>query len=370
MRIYLLEPYLTGSHRAWAEGLARHSRHEIRLVSHEGQFWKWRLTGGAVTMAEEYAAAVTTHGPADALLSTSMLDLAAFLGLAGEAASGIPILLYMHENQITYPATGRTRAEDRLGLTTWTSLLAADAVAFNSDYHRDVVLEALPAFLGGFPDRRHGHLVGHVAERCTVLPVGVDLTGIGGPDSDSSEGPPLILWNHRWDPDKDPAEFLAAVGALADDGAAFQVALAGERFAKQAEEHREAIDRLGPRVVVNRYLAHGAYVALLRRADIVISTALQEFFGVSVVEAMAAGSFPLLPDRLVYRERIPSDLHKRCLYRSRSELVAALGRAIHRPNETARIGSRLALEAAVFDWPQVIPAYDDWLEGSPVIASP
>ena len=42
MRIYV-EPYFTGSHRQWAEGLARHSRHDIHLITHQGQFWKWRL---------------------------------------------------------------------------------------------------------------------------------------------------------------------------------------------------------------------------------------------------------------------------------------------------------------------------------------
>ena len=39
MRVYLLEPYFSGSHRQWAEGLQAHSAHEVHLVTHEGQFW-------------------------------------------------------------------------------------------------------------------------------------------------------------------------------------------------------------------------------------------------------------------------------------------------------------------------------------------
>ncbi len=43
-------------------------------------------------------------------------------------------------------------------------------------------------------------------------------------------------------------------------------------------------------------------MAALLDADVVVSTALHEFFGIGVVEAIAAGAFPLLPRRLAYPE--------------------------------------------------------------------
>ena len=60
MRILLIEPYFTGSHRAWAEGYAAASQHDVRLVTHDGRFWKWRMQGSAVTLAEPVAAAGCT----------------------------------------------------------------------------------------------------------------------------------------------------------------------------------------------------------------------------------------------------------------------------------------------------------------------
>ena len=42
------------------------------------------------------------------------------------------------------------------------------------------------------------------------------------------------------------------------------------------------------------------YLAVLRDTDVVVSTAQHEFFGVSIVEAIAAGAYPLLPQRLSY----------------------------------------------------------------------
>ena len=44
------------------------------------------------------------------------------------------------------------------------------------------------------------------------------------------------------------------------------------------------------------------YWDLLQQSDIVISTSNQEFFGISIVEAVYAGCYPILPKRLSYPE--------------------------------------------------------------------
>lgn len=324
-----------------------------------GQFWKWRQTGGFVTLAGRFRAAVERHGPPDALVATSLLDLAGFLGLTRDLTAGVPAALYLHENQITYPEVGRTRVEDRHGLISWTSLVAADAVAFNSRYHRDAVFGALEGFLGAFPDERHTHLVPGVASKSTVLPVGVDLVRLDRTRAQRSD-PPLVLWNHRWDADKDPGAFFDALDALAAEGVGFRVALCGERFARQQETYRARIEALGDRVVVDRELSDTEYPAVLASADVAVSTALQEFFGISVVEAIAAGAFPVLPDRLVYPERIPEDLSDRCLYGSPAGLVDRLRDALA-ADDRRDVARRLARGVEHFDWSVVAPAYDDWI---------
>ena len=45
LTVWLLNPYHTGSHRAWAEGYAAHSRHDVRVLAMQGYFWKWRMQG-------------------------------------------------------------------------------------------------------------------------------------------------------------------------------------------------------------------------------------------------------------------------------------------------------------------------------------
>ena len=43
LNVLLLEPYYTGSHKAWTDGLMAASQATIDLLALPGQFWKWRM---------------------------------------------------------------------------------------------------------------------------------------------------------------------------------------------------------------------------------------------------------------------------------------------------------------------------------------
>jgi len=89
----------------------------------------------------------------------------------------------------------------------------------------------------------------------------------------------LVLWNQRWEYDKDPETMLRALYGLADEGLRFRVALAGENFRVTPAEFDQARARLGDRLEHYGYAESQAeYAGLLHRADIVLSTAIHEFF--------------------------------------------------------------------------------------------
>ncbi len=70
---------------------------------------------------------------------------------------------------------------------------------------------------------------------------------------------------------------------------------------------RRARQTLADRIVHFGFVAEPElYRSLLARSDIVVSTAVHEFFGVAVIEAVAAGARPLVPDRLSYQELFPA----------------------------------------------------------------
>lgn len=133
MRIFLIEPYYTGSHQAWADGWQNISGHEIHLLTMEGRFWKWRMHGGPVTLAHQAIDLAAEVGLPEVVVASSMLDLATFGGLTGRQLGNPSSLLYMHENQLTYPLSPKTRGEDlSYGFVNWRSMLAADQIVFNS----------------------------------------------------------------------------------------------------------------------------------------------------------------------------------------------------------------------------------------------
>ncbi len=159
--VWLLSPYHSGSHRVWATGYQAHSRHRITLLSLAGRFWKWRMQGGAIELAAQARRILAESSPPDAILATDMVNLPAWLGLLRrELPPSAPVLLYMHENQITYPWREGEKRDLTYGMINWLSQLAADRVIFNSRFHLQSWFDELPRLLKHYPDYNHIELVG------------------------------------------------------------------------------------------------------------------------------------------------------------------------------------------------------------------
>ena len=67
LNITLIEPFFTGSHKAWAEGYKKNSQHNISIISLKGIYWKWRMHGGAITLAKMFNEYIKKHGNPDLL---------------------------------------------------------------------------------------------------------------------------------------------------------------------------------------------------------------------------------------------------------------------------------------------------------------
>ncbi len=103
MKVLALEPWYGGSHKAFLNGLMKHSRHDFNAVTMTARFWKWRMHGGAVTMARKVEELARKGDLPDVIFASDMLNLPAFLALARRFMTDVPVVLYMHENQLTYP---------------------------------------------------------------------------------------------------------------------------------------------------------------------------------------------------------------------------------------------------------------------------
>lgn len=357
MRVDLVEPYYGGSHRAWVDGLVAHCGHVIEPVTMPAHAWRWRMRGAAATLAPALVARATEVGPPGVLVASDMVDLADLLARVRTTHRDVPTALYLHENQLTYPRRPGEPLDVGLAWITWRNLTIADEVWCNSAFHRDELLAGLPPFLEAVPDHDQLGLLDEVAAKLRVIPVGVDLPAfVPGP----RPTPPLVVSNQRWHHDKDVGAVVRAMVRLSDDGIEFRVAVVGDHTGGHADEIGPLLDRLGDRVVARGHQDRAAYLRLLGEAEVVVSAARNEFYGIAVIEAVAAGAVPVLPAAVAYPEIMPASVHDLVLYPPGS-LGTALRAAITDAPARRERAEGLAGAMAIHDWAVVAPRYDDEL---------
>jgi len=353
-----LEPFFGGSHRDFAEGLVAASGHRIDLMTMSARFWRWRMGGAAL----HFVRRLPDLADYDGVIASSLMSLCDLKALAPQPFP--PTLAYFHENQLTYPVSP---CESRDVPAAWihvTTALAADRVVFNSRSHQEAFFDALPGLVRMMPDYRPGWVTEALRRKASVLYPGCRFPARRGPLIPwSAEEPPLLVWNHRWEHDKDPQAFFEALDVLMDRGVPFRLALLGERFQKVPDAFPIARERYGPRVVQYGYVpSREAYMDWLKRGTVVVSTAVQENFGIAVVEAIRCGCIPILPRRLSYPELVPPSFHKDCLYEDATDFVEKLCALVTDLSRFEALREPLSTAMERFSWERCISHYDRILE--------
>jgi len=361
IRILALEPYFGGHHADFLEALRRHSRHRWTVLTMPARQWRWRMRGAALHMARE-AAPLESRG-FDLLFASDFLPLADFRALAPAGLARLPAVAYFHENQLSYPLEPGQRRDIQYGFMNLMTALAATEVWFNSAFHRDSFLAAARAMLAKMPDGVPEGLADGVAAKSRVMAPGSNLAPFAPGRARGQRQPPLtILWNHRWEFEKNPETFFDVIFFLAEEGVPFNLALVGEATRKWPPVFERARKRLADRLVRFGYIpAREDYEAEVCRSDIVVSTAIHEFFGLPVVEAIAAGCFPLVPARLSYPEIIPADLQETFFYQDPRELRVKLVRLLAGKGPWDKL-AKLADHVQRYDWANRIHEFDAALE--------
>ena len=422
------------SHRTWAEGYVKATQqHDVQIYHVPSERWKWRLQSGAAAELDGLLAQLqqstsnsrnNKKDTPDVIVVDGMLDvtlLAAQLGrLSTPNHHHRPrLLVYLHENQLTTPWAPKDRDQRNkthwhYGMAHWRSLLAADGFVFNSRQHFRVFRQALPRLIQQQcpRDTVDWHLQQAqqlLQTKCTVLRYGLaldELRASGVPGTVQSPPPstttttttpkmPVVLWNARLEADKDPETFfdhvlpqlcqhhadilpigLIVLGTDPSQGQQWYHRLRQEYGANNHSHtnHRPDIELL--------YLGWCSqrqdYAHWLQQADVVVSTARHETFGIAVVESVyAGGALPLLPHRLSYPEILgveenenDSDESKggfdtdNYLYRSTSDCVHKLATLLRlkrdEPDRFQATVAHMRQRMAQFRWAVMGPVYDNF----------
>ena len=321
------------------------------------------MHGGAVTLAEQFN---TSDFAPDLILTTDMLDLSTFLALTRQRTAQVPAVLYMHENQLTYPLPENGRIgpmrrqlgerDQHYAFINYASMMVANHVCFNSLYHKESFFEALRPFLKHYPEFNNLETIDLLKQNSSVLPVGISFPP--KPQTISKSKKPLILWNQRWEYDKNPDLFFKTLFRLSKNGVEFKLAVCGEAFGKRPSIFTEAEERLNGQIIHFGFADRDQYEQLLWQSDIVVSTAKHEFFGISILEAIGCETIPLLPNRLSYPELLPTSTHKQILYDNDEAIYTKLKKVVTNLDTFQSLQKTVSQSVKTFDWQKIGPKYD------------
>ena len=360
MRILILEPYYGGSHKTFLDGLQTHVPIDFSLLTLPARKWKWRMRLAAPFFADRIMS-LYKNKKFDLIFCSSFVDVATLRSLLPVPVSRLPMYTYFHENQFAYPVRRKDERDFHFGLTNLTTVLASDRVAFNTGYNRQTFLTGVEQILKICPDMNLTGMLEKIEAKSIILNPGIDFSLIDQAEKNIRKkvDSPVIVWNHRWEHDKNPKYFFKTLYELADEGLDFKVIILGQCFRSIPAVFVEAQDKLKQQILHCGFVeTREKYSRLLALGDIVVSTAKHEFYGISIIEAVRAGCIPLLPDCLSYPELFPAQY----LYENK-ELFKRLKSIFHDPGTIDRTAARSMTDR--FSWKQLSGKYLKWFSDMP-----
>lgn len=301
MRVLLLSAYEAVSHRYWAQSLMTAlDEFSWTLLTLPPRHFSWRIRGNPLSWwLKEHETLSQSY---DVVLATSMVDIATLVGLFPQLGRARKVV-YFHENQFAYPESSEQMPQVEAKMVNLYAALAADTVVFNTAYNRDSFFDGARQFLKKMPENLPAAKpLEQMRQRSKVLPVPIASVD-NAPQVNAN--PQRIMWNHRWEYDKNPEDFFGVLFQLSEQQVPFELAVLGQRFRDVPPIFAEAEQRLSKQTICWGPQPEPEYRALLNGGGIVVSTTWHEFQGLAIMEAAQRGALPLVPNRLCFPALYP-----------------------------------------------------------------
>jgi len=304
-RILLLSAYDAKSHRYWHQQLQQHFiQHSWHILSLKDRYFAWRMAGNALSFKASFHNVLI--GAYDLIIATSMTDLSTLYALYPNLTN-IPSILYFHENQFAYPANHNQKGLLEIQLKTIYAAMVADQLVFNSDYNQKTFLQGVSQFCLKMPDGLPAHLCHELKAKSNTLavPIADDCQPLSNKTKPNQNL--VVVWNHRWEHDKGPNTLLEVL-RLCTNYPHIKFHIMGQQFRSKPPAMQEIIEKHAAQCLSIGFVeSRDQYINVLQHADVVLSTALHDFQGIAMLEAVACGCTPIAPNRLVYPELYPPE---------------------------------------------------------------
>jgi glycosyltransferase involved in cell wall biosynthesis len=186
--------------------------------------------------------------------------------------------------------------------------------------------------------------------RITIIPNGVDTERFN-PGGKSWQGPPKVLIASRFDPRKNLTEAFDALAPMRE--LPYELAVIGDgpqRKALEAKakklEHHVSFPGTVPRDELERNFSF---------CNVYLSTSSSEGFGLSVLQAMAAGCAVLVSDIRGHREMITNEVDG-LMYGTHEELLGHLRELLTNPDLAGRLGEAARKKSLEYSWRTIAEA--------------
>ncbi|XP_051815126.1 glycosyltransferase-like domain-containing protein 1 isoform X2 [Acanthochromis polyacanthus] len=386
LSVLLVEAFYGGSHKQLID-LLKENIDGCCVFTLPAKKWHWR----ARTAALHFSQTIPSCPSYRVLFSSSVLNLCELVALRPDLAR-LKKVLYFHENQLVYPVRKDQERDFQYGynqVLSWLlpkhKLLRRTA---NVDDQKPVSDQDPHQPISGPTTDPHQPTSGPTTDphqptsgpttdphQPTSGPTTDPHQPTSGPTTDPHQptsGPttdphqstseprtdqdpageaadqvkPLhIVWPHRWEHDKNPELFFNTLLKLKERRLDFHLSVLGETFTDVPEIFSEARRLLDSHILNWGYLpSKDDYLQVLCQADVVVSTANHEFFGVAMLEAVHCGCYPLCPKALVYPEIFPAQY----LYSTPEQLCKRLQGLCRRPDVARR--HVVAVDTCSYSW--------------------
>ena len=358
MKICYIEPYYSGSHKSWIDSYKNFSIHDIKILSLPGNKWKWRMHGGAITLAKNLN---ESNKNFDLIICSDFINLPVFKSLLNKKYRNLPFLIYFHENQITYPWSPKDSDKHlnrdlHYHYINYTSALLSDCNYFNSKYHYDSFLDGLEKYLRKMPDYNNLNTIDLIKDKSKILSIGCNLKKFNKYKILRNNKDPIILWNHRWEYDKNPDDFFKVILKLYKRKFNFKLVVLGERFSKYPPIFDNVKKLLNDRILTFDFAdSFEEYAKWLWISDILPVTSNQDFFGISIIEAAYCNTHPILPNRLTYPEIFQNN-DETYFYDNINQLYNEIESQLINLNYKRNYNNEFLDQ---FDWTNIVKKYDE-----------
>ncbi|MBI35679.1 MAG: glycosyl transferase family 1 [Flavobacteriales bacterium] len=346
--ILILDSFFTGSHKYWGLELKRRLPFNVDLLTLSGKHWKWRMEGGAYELAQKFK---KLNVKPKIIIATDMVNIPLFYAFSEITTEKIPCIMYFHENQFAYPISNLDtdkvlKRDNHYSFINLTSALFVNQVVFNSEFNKNSFLKGADKLLKKLPKN---NIERKISNEQIIFP-GVDVPRENLKKLSST---PTILWNHRWEYDKNPDLFIRGLEHLQNISIPFKLIVLGKGTEKK--EIKSKIEKQFKKELIHCGYTENKkqYFKLLSEATHLPVTSMHDFFGIGVAEAMSYGCYAVLPNHQAYPEHLINNSESGILYDYPDGFFTALENSIiHSKKGTVK--NEFLFENVIKKWTQLI----------------